>query len=450
MAALAIEDPELFDLIRSEEIRQRECIELIASENFTSAAVRDCLGSCLTNKYSEGYPGARYYGGNEYIDQIESLCQQRALKAFGLSAEEWHVNVQPYSGSPANMAVYTALLKPHDRIMGLDLPDGGHLTHGFSVLAKDNEGRAYRKPVSASSIFFESMPYHIDAATGFLDYDKIEEQVKAYKPALLIAGASAYPRDWNYKRMRLIADSVGAFLLVDMAHIAGLVAAGEAESPFKWADVVTTTTHKTLRGPRSGLIFCRKDYRKMDKKIDAAVFPALQGGPHQHQIAGVATQLREVATPEFKNYIIAVKDNCHVLAEYLKEKGMKLATDGTDNHLLLWDLKPFALTGAKMQAVCDAVNITLNKNSMKGDTTVPTGVRIGTAAMTTRGLKAADFEAVGSFLIEAVDLAVKINSGLPQNSKLADFQEAVNSNEKYKSQLQDLKEAVTKFAKSFY
>jgi len=447
MAALSIEDPELFDLIRAEEVRQRECIELIASENFTSDAVRECLGSCLTNKYSEGYPGARYYGGNEHIDKIERLCQDRALKAFGLSAAEWHVNVQPYSGSPANMAVYTALLKPHDRMMGLDLPDGGHLTHGFSILATDEGGRPYRKPVSASSIFFESMPYHIDAATGFLDYDKIEEQVKAYRPALLIAGASAYPRDWNYKRMRLIADSVGAILMADMAHIAGLVAVGEAESPFKWCDVVTTTTHKTLRGPRSGLIFCLRDSRKMDKKIDAAVFPALQGGPHQHQIAGVATQLREVQTPAFKEYIIAVKENSSALAKYLMRHGMKLATDGTDNHLLLWDLKPLALTGSKMQAVCDAVNITLNKNSIKGDGAVATGVRIGTAAMTTRGLSAADFEAVGSFLIEAADLAVKIqNAGGGPNCKLVEF---MNRFSTFSDDISELSDAVRKFATSF-
>jgi glycine hydroxymethyltransferase len=264
-------DPELHALIKAEETRQRECIELIASENFTSPAVMECLGSCLTNKYSEGYPGARYYGGTEVIDEIERLCQKRAIETFNIDERFWGVNVQPYSGSPANMAVYTGLLKPHDRIMGLDLPSGGHLTHGFSTLIRVG-GKLERKPISASSIFFESMPYSVSTETGRLDYDDIQRLVTIYKPKLLICGGSAYPREWDYARFRAIADSVGAYLMADIAHISGLVASGEAVEPFTWCDVVTTTTHKSLRGPRAGMIFYKKE---LGTAIDAAVFPGL-------------------------------------------------------------------------------------------------------------------------------------------------------------------------------
>lgn len=261
---LAGDDPEVSALIDAEYARQRDGIELIASENFASAAVREALGSCLTNKYSEGLPGARYYGGTEVIDELETLCQRRALELFGLDAEQWGVNVQPYSGSPANFAVFTALLQPHDRVMGLDLPSGGHLTHGYY----NN-----RRKVSATSVYFESLPYEVDPATGLIDYDGLEARAKLFRPKLIIAGASAYPRDWDYARMRSIADEVGAYLLADMAHVSGLVAAREANSPFEHCDVVTSTTHKSLRGPRSGVIFFRKEF---EKEINFAVFPALQ------------------------------------------------------------------------------------------------------------------------------------------------------------------------------
>jgi glycine hydroxymethyltransferase len=399
-------DELLYDLIKEEKERQRSCIELIASENFTSASVMECLGSCLTNKYAEGYPGARYYGGTEVIDKIETLCQVRALDAFDIDADEWGVNVQPYSGSPANLAVYTALLKPHDRIMGLDLPSGGHLTHGFSTLVRGSNGKPERKAISATSIFFESVPYSVDMKTGLLDYDEIQKLVLLYKPRLLICGGSAYPREWDYKRFRQIANSVGAYLMADIAHISGLVVTGEAESPIPWCDVVTTTTHKSLRGPRAGMIFYRKEYKQA---IDQAVFPGLQGGPHQHQIAALATQLREVRSAEFKAYSKQVKANARALAEHLVDAGIKLVTDGTDNHLLLIDLKPHGLTGGKVQKLCDMVGITLNKNTIHGDSpALATGIRIGTPAMTTRGLLETDFISIGDILINVIKLGERI------------------------------------------
>ena len=264
-------------------------MQLIASENFTSKAVIDCLGSALTNKYAEGLPGHRYYGGAEEVDKVESLCMSRALEAYGLSPDDWGVNVQPYSGSPANFAVYTGLLKPHDRIMGLDLPSGGHLTHGFYTYSK-KEGT--RKAVSATSVYFESLPYRVHPETGLVDYDQLRRDASLFKPALIICGGSAYSREWDYEQFRSIADENGSLLMMDMAHISGLVATGEQANPFDYCDVVTTTTHKSLRGPRAGMIFYKKDGRDFQTKINNAVFPSLQGGPHEHQIAGVATQLK--------------------------------------------------------------------------------------------------------------------------------------------------------------
>jgi glycine hydroxymethyltransferase len=442
LKSLEEHDPDLYDLIEQEKLRQFQSLELIASENFTSRAVLDCLGSCLTNKYAEGLPHARYYGGNEIVDQIELLCQQRALAAYNLDPNVWGVNVQPYSGSPANFAVYTALLKPHDRIMGLDLPSGGHLTHGFYTFSK-KEGT--RKAVSATSIYFESLPYRVHPVTGIIDYDQLQRDASLFKPSMIIAGGSAYPRDYDYERFRAIANENGALLMMDMAHTSGLVATGVLTSPFDFCDVVTTTTHKSLRGPRSGIIFFKKDARGFEAKINQAVFPSLQGGPHEHQIAGVATQLKEVMTPEFKVYTNQVQKNAQALANKLTSYGYSMATGGTDNHLVLWDLKPQGLTGSKFEKLCDAVSITLNKNCVPGDVSAitPGGVRIGTPALTTRHMMEADFEQIASFLHETVLIAQKIQEA--NGPKLADFIKAFDSNEEVASLRNKVHEFATKF-----
>lgn len=442
-------DPELFDIIEHEKNRQWKGLELIPSENFVSASVMDAVGSVMTNKYSEGYPGARYYGGNEFIDQAESLCQKRALEAFRLDPEQWGVNVQSLSGSPANFQVFTALLQPHERIMGLDLPHGGHLSHGFQTDAKK---------ISAVSIFFETMPYRLDESTGLIDYDTLEQTATLYRPKILIAGTSAYSRPIDYARMRKIADASKAYLLADMAHISGLVAAGVVPSPFEYADVVTTTTHKSLRGPRGAMIFYRKGKRgetkkgedilyDLDSKINFSVFPGLQGGPHNHTISGLACALKQAATPEFKQYQEQVIRNSKAMADRLMEHGYKLVSGGTENHLVLVDLKPAGVDGSRVERVLELAHIAANKNTVPGDKSamVPGGLRMGTPALTSRGFVESDFEQVADF----VDRGVKIAKQLKDESgpKLKDFRAALEKGTP--QSIADLKADVEAFAKQF-
>ena len=374
------QDPEVYASMMRELERQRDHIELIASENFVSPTVLEAMGSHLTNKYAEGYPAARYYGGCQYVDEIENLAIERAKKLFGAE----HANVQPHSGSNANMAVYIALLQPHDTILGMDLTHGGHLTHGSKA--------------SISGKYFHAEFYGVDPETERIDYDAVAEKAEQVRPKLIIAGASAYPRFIDFKRMREIADSVGAYLMVDMAHIAGLIAAGVHPSPVPYAHVVTTTTHKTLRGPRGAMILCKEE---LAKKIDSAVFPGTQGGPLMHVIAAKAVALNEALTPAFRQYQEQVVKNAAALAAALQEEGIRLVTGGTDNHLMLADVTALGRTGYEVQLLLDAANITANKNAIPFDT-LPvkqtSGVRFGSPACTTRGMKEDDMRLIGHLI----------------------------------------------------
>lgn len=371
-------DPELAEAIFKEKNRQQTKIELIASENFVSPAVMAAQGSVLTNKYAEGYPGKRYYGGCEFVDIAEDLARDRAKKLFGAE----HANVQPHCGANANTAVYFAILEPGDTVLGMNLSHGGHLTHG--------------SPVNISGKYFNFVDYGVEEGTEVLDYDKILARAKEVKPKLIVAGASAYPRTLDFKRFREIADEVGAYLMVDMAHIAGLVAAGLHPNPVEYAHFVTTTTHKTLRGPRGGLILCKEEFAK---QIDKAIFPGMQGGPLMHVIAAKAVCFHEALQPEFKEYQKQIVANAKALAEALQEQGFRIVSGGTDNHLMLIDVKSKGLTGKDAERMLDDANVTVNKNTIPFETESPaitSGIRVGTPAVTTRGMKEAEMKEIAA------------------------------------------------------
>ncbi|MFD1735187.1 serine hydroxymethyltransferase [Bacillus salitolerans] len=384
MGTLKGQDPLVFEAIEAERKRQQDKIELIASENFVTEAVMEAQGSVMTNKYAEGYPGRRYYGGCEHVDVVENLARDRAKELFGAE----HANVQPHSGAQANMAVYFTVLKPGDTVLGMNLSHGGHLTHGSHV--------------NFSGIQYNFVEYGVDENSHRINYDDVLEKAKEHKPKLIVAGASAYPRTIDFARFREIADEVGAYLMVDMAHIAGLVAAGLHPNPVPHAHFVTTTTHKTLRGPRGGMILCKEEFAK---QIDKSIFPGIQGGPLMHVIAAKAVAFGEALQDNFKTYIQNVVDNASRLAESLKKEGLTIVSDGTDNHLLLVDVRSLNITGKIAEKVLDEVGITVNKNTIPFDPESPfvtSGIRIGTAAVTTRGFGQAEMDEIASIIVQTL------------------------------------------------
>jgi glycine hydroxymethyltransferase len=432
------EDAEIFGAIESEKKRQEEGLELIPSENYTSPAVREAMGSILTNKYSEGYAGKRYYNGNEFIDQIELVAIERAKKLFGTP----HANVQPYSGSPANLAVYLATCTPSDTVMGLALPEGGHLTHGWKV--------------SATGIFYKSVQYHV-REDGRIDMDEVWALAKEHKPKLIWAGATAYPYLYDYAKFAEIADSVGAYLAADIAHVAGLIVAGAHPSPVPHAHIVTTTTHKTLRGPRGGMILATQRGLEKDpelaQKLDKAIFPGLQGGPHDHQTAAIAVALKEAATAEFTQYGKQIVANAKALAEALKKNGLQLVGGGTENHLLLLDLMPVFGPGGGVFAAdaLEVAGMTANKNTISKDPSspfYPSGVRLGTPALTTRGMREGEMQKVGEWIAHAIHQVAPYR--LPTDTKertvyLEKFKADIGDNQ----ELQKIREEIRVFCKNF-
>ena len=431
-------DPQAFQIIQDELARQENGLEMIPSENFVSTAVLEAMGSILTNKYSEGYSGKRYYGGNEHIDKLETLAIERAKKLFGVS----HVNVQPYSGSPANLAVYLATCNPGDKIMGLNLVDGGHLTHGWKV--------------SATGIFYESIPYHVKE-DGYLDFEEIRALALEHKPKLIWCGATAYPRELDFEKFAEIADEVGAYLVADIAHIAGLIAAGAHQSPTEHVHIITTTTHKTLRGPRGAMIMTTQKGLTKDadlaKKIDRAVFPGLQGGPHNHTTAGIAVMLQEAVSDEFKAYGHQVVTNAKALAKGLKNEGIELVTDGTDNHLLLIDLTPFGNgKGIFVQEALDLASITTNKNTIPGEPAspfYPSGIRLGTPALTSRKMMETEMEIIAKWISEIIhetkNYKIDLGDKDVRKKQLEDFRKEIKDNKT----ILDIKKKVVELTNDF-
>lgn len=435
---LAESDSEIYGAIAGEALRRREGIELIPSENLCSRAVLEALGSILTDKYSEGYPGKRYYGGNEFIDVVENLAIERARRLFGVP----HANVQPYSGSPANMAVYFAVMKHGEVVMGQDLPDGGHLTHGWKT--------------SFSGTFYRSVPYHV-RKDGYIDFEEVERLAREHRPRLIWVGATAYPREFPFEEFARVADSTGAYLAADIAHIAGLVAAGVHKSPVPYVHIVTTTTHKTLRGPRGGIIMVTAKGLEKDpelaSKIDKAIIPGLQGGPHNNRTAAIAVALNEAMEPEFRDYARQIVRNAKALAEALSSLGLKLVSGGTENHLMLVDLTPFGRgKGVFVQEALDVAGITLNKNTIPSDPSspfYPSGVRLGTPTVTTEGMKEGDMGAIAGWIHEVVELVKGYE--LPVNkAEIPVCIERFKSDVKSSSVLQRIRADVKAFKKRFY
>ena len=455
---LSQQDAEIYQIIKNEKKRQQHVLELIASENYTSAAALQALGSCLNNKYSDGYPGERLCFGTENVDMLEKICQTRALNAFNLKANEWGVNVQTYSGSPANFAVFTGVLKPHDRIMALDFADGGHFTHGFMTS---------HKKISATSKFFETMPYKVNPSTGLIDYEQLTKNATLFKPKLIIAGVCCYSRLIDYKQMREVADENGALLMGDIAHIGGLVAAGVIPSPFQYCDIVTTTTHKSLRGPRSGLIFYRKGVKynhtnetyDLEHQINEAVFPGLQSGPHNHTIAGVAVALAEANTPQFIEYQQQVLRNARTLAAGMSKRGYTIVTGGTDTHLVLIDLRSKGTDGKRVEKVLATVHISCNKFTCPGEISssqskenfhqYPSGLRIGSPALTSRGFTTQDFEKVCDLIDKGVQLTVEIQESLDSKASYDDFLKKLNTELSFKTKIDSMQTEVVDFIKKF-
>ena len=437
MDAIMGQDPELYSYMQMELKRQRESLEMIPSENFTSLAVMEACGSVLTNKYSEGYPKKRYYGGNEFIDSIETLAIERAKRLFGVP----YANVQPYSGSPANLAIHFALCKAGDPIMGLNLPDGGHLTHGWKT--------------SETGILFESVPYHVNA-DGAINIGEAHELAKSKRPKIIWIGATAYTRALPFKEFSAIADSIGAYLVADISHISGLVVAGEHESPMQYAHVVMTTTHKTLRGPRGAIIMVtEKGIRKdpsLAEKMDKAIFPGMQGGPHDHTTAGIAVALAEASMPEFKAYARQVVLNAKALADALKSESIQLVSGGTDNHMVLVDLTNFGKgNGMFVQDALDSIGITVNKNTIPGEPSspfYPSGIRLGTPAITTRGMKENEMKQIGGIIAEVVKKFASNSiseSKDARNKQISEFKSEIAADKR----LTDLRKKVIDMCKQF-